>query len=586
MATAERKGSWGGRRVGAGAKPLTPDERHRRQLLREELAPAEIGDPVEYVAERIGLSPRSAAMRPDLVERFEVVSPAEHLDRFARFFCRHTRQVPEGPALGSPFALEPFQREWVDEALAVDEDGRRVYSFAAMVVPRKNGKTTFSSLIALYMASPADGEHRPEVILAAGTLKQAGKLWQNTTAFIMDRQYGSPELRKLFLAQANSIQCPSVSGTIERIAGDGDSNHSLDPHVVVADELHTWHTPKQSENWRALTTAQGGRIDPIILPISTEGQGEENELAYLLERLEDSPRTEREQRSPYLVVYRNRDAGDLAFVYSIPKSATLADLDQFEAANPAPWRTRKRIAKDMVTDRVDEATKLRLYGNRRASEQNRWIADEVWEAARSDEEIPDGALVQLGADGARYRDTTAVAWAWENPETGKVVVRTHVWSCRRDKPFDTFVAGGRLDNDDARDFILEELGGRYELGMVFFDERYFGDQANDLDEAGLTVVQMHQGKPEMQAAWDGFYHLLHEGTESGLAHGGETDATLTAHLRACAGVKTERGWKVSKIDKGRKQAGDERPIDAVAAAVMAIFGVANAPSFESLVAWA
>ncbi len=580
MAAVAKK-QWGGHLKKTAEKHLEdgtyrPD-RHDPTWVRQE-KPVQIADPALYIAERIGLSPRMAVRRPDLADRFDVLSPGAHLDAFGRFFCRHTREVPSGPPLGSPFGLEDFQREWADDALCVDGDGRRVYSFAGMVIPRKNGKTTLSSLIALYMASPADGEHRPEVILGAGTLKQAGKLWENATAFITDKLYGSVELRRLFEAQANAIKCPSVSGKIERVAGDGDSNHSLDPHVMQADELHTWKTPKQRENWRALTTAQGARVDPIVLFLSTEGEGDENELAALLERMEASETMEREQRSKYLTIYRDREAGDLAYVYGIPKSSTLESLEDFDAANPAPWRTPERIAKDLRSTRIDVPTKLRLYGNRRAFEADRWVADDVWSAADSLIEIPDGATIQLGADGARYRDTTAVAWAWKDPETDRVVVRTHVWSCRDGKPCDTFVHGGRLDNDVATEFI-RELGGRYQLGRLFYDERYFGDQAADLADDGLEVVELYQGRPEMFAAWDLFYHLLHEGESPRLAHLPEASggSTLTAHLRACAGVKTERGWKVSKIDKGRKRSGEERPIDAVAAAAMAVFGVELAP---------
>src|SRR6266511_1055647 len=125
MATAA-KGQWGGRREGAGAKPLTLEERHARQVRSMGAPVVAIDDPVLYVAERIGISERVAARRPDLAERFEVYSPGVHIDRFGRYFCRHTRQVPQGPPLGSPFGLEPFQIDFLDEALEVDGDGRRV----------------------------------------------------------------------------------------------------------------------------------------------------------------------------------------------------------------------------------------------------------------------------------------------------------------------------------------------------------------------------------------------------------------------------------------------------------------------------
>lgn len=127
-----------------------------------------------------------AALRPDLAKRFEIVSPGEHLRRFAARFCRHTRAVPDGRELGSPFELESWEVELFDEALAVDEHGHRIYSFVVLVIPRKCGKTAIAALVALYLASPADGEHRPEVILAAGFLKQTARLWESASAFIVD----------------------------------------------------------------------------------------------------------------------------------------------------------------------------------------------------------------------------------------------------------------------------------------------------------------------------------------------------------------------------------------------------------------
>jgi phage terminase large subunit-like protein len=574
---ASAEGKWGGRRHGKSVEEHVRDgtfrpDRHDPDWQPKQ-KPIAIADPVEYVAERIGLSPRAAALRPDLAERFEVVSAGEHLHRFGLHFCKHTRAVPEGPPLGSPFGLEMYQRAFFDEALSVDEYGHRIFGFAVLLIPRKCGKTTGSSLASLYMASPADGEHRPEVILAAGFLKQTGKLWDNASAFITDPRYGSEELRKLFLAQANAILCPSVGGRIERVAGDGDSNHSLDPHVVVCDELHVWRTPKQRENWRALTTAQGGRTDPLILAISTEGDGDDNELAQLLERIEADEATERERRTPQLTVYRNRDAGELVFKYAIGSKATLADLDEFVGANPASWRTRERIARDLAGRRVDDQTKLRLYGNRRGGGAGRWISDERWEESYSLDEIPEGAPIVVGVDGARTRDTTAVGWAWLRDD-GRVLVRSRVWSTRDDAPHDVYVPG-RLDNNLARDFIRDVLMEEHETSLLFYDERYFSTQADDLSADGMTVVEMHQGKPEMNAAWDEFYEAVHEGLVPRVLHNG--DRVLRAHVQAAGGVKTERGWKVSKIERKGPR---EKPIDALAAVVMARYGTVHFSDFR------
>jgi phage terminase large subunit-like protein len=594
MTVAAEKPTWGGRRHGKSVQQHIADgtyrpDRHDPDYVRKP-GVLELDDPVLWMVERIGLSPRLVKLRPDLEGSFEVVSPGVHFDRFLRHFCRHTRQVPSGPPLGSPFALEPPQLAFFEEAFSVDGSGSRIYGQAASVQPRKTGKTTGAGGASLYLGSPADGEHRPEVIMAAGTLKQTGKLSGQTVAFINDKRYGSAELQALFQVLTTEIRCPSIGGVIQRVAGDGDSNHSLDPHAVVADELHTWKTPKQRENWKALTTAQGAREDPFVLTISTEGEGDENELAQLLDRVFSSPTVVRDRVNDCLTIYRDTDSGFLAYFYAIPTTATLQDVDAFVRASPASWRTHARIAKDLATPMVDEPTKLRLYGNRRAHHRDRWISQEKWDECLLDTKpgdfMPAEALIAVGADGARTRDTTAVAWAWID-ELDRCRIQVRVWSTRRDVPHHVFVEGGRLNNDDARDFIRSELMGRFSTRLLFYDERYFDDQAEDLSRDGLTVTEMHQGKPEMQAAWDGFYEAIHEGAAPTIAHDG--DEVFAKHVAAAVGIKTERGWRVSKKPSGGTTSSlhADKPIDALAAAVMAHFAATEylAKRVEPMFAW-
>jgi len=525
--------------------------------------PAGAADPLAEMAKLIGLSPRAAALRPDLAARFEVVPAGEHVARFAETYCRHTQLVPGGPDLGSPFRLELFQREWLDEGLEVDAAGRRVYSTLGLIEPRKNGKTSGTGVLSLYMASPADGEHRPKVIQAAGSKGQAGELFDQTTAFVDDPLYGSSLLRALFLPLRSVISCPAVGGEIERVAGDGDLNHSLNPHVVAADELHVWKTPKQRENWKALTSAQGARTDPLVVFLTTEGEGDDNVLAETLERVQKDPATEIEARHVGLTVFRNRPARMLIYRYAIAESATVGDLDAFVAANPAPWRTRDRLARDLADPMLDEQTKLRLYGNRRAQPERKWIATETWARLRDPagdpadvEWIPSGSVVAAGGDAAITHDTTAIGWACPL-EDGRVKVRARVWSVRERAAHHVFVPGGRLDNEDAEEFVSDELAARYGLRGVAVDPRYLATEARHLSAQGVVVVELTQSSAPMADAWQSFYRAVKEGR---ILHDG--DPVLTAHVSAAVGRQTPRGWKVSKAD-------EEKPIDALVAVVMA-----------------
>lgn len=577
------KGQWGGRREGAGAKPLSDEERLRRRLEREGIDVGPPADASEAMAALIGLSPRMAALRPDLVGRYEVVPPGEHMARFAATFCRYNllgEVGDDGPALGDPVEFEEFEREFDDEAFTCDDRGRRVYKRAGLIIGRKNRKTTRAAIWSLYFASPADGEHRPLVVQAAGVKHQSGKLYDATKAFIDDPKYGSDLLKSLFVPMRSQILCPSIAGEIRQVAGDGDNNMSLDPHMVVMDELHTWKTPKQQENLRALTTSQGGRLDPFIAFITTEGDGDDNELALLMERVESSETTEREERRPGLTIFRDREAGLLVYRYAAPatimedgvsRKTGLADVEVIKLANPAPWRTLERLREDLADTFTDEAGKLRLYGNIRGSGEGRWISDDkIDQMIRRDVDIPDGATVVVAVDAAKTRDTTACSWSWRSPD-GLIVQRSRVWSCRQDRPHDVFVDGGRLDNDLVRDFILADLMGVYTVKLLFFDERYFGDQAMELAAAGLTAVEMHQGKPEMHAAWDEWYHAVYEGSEPAISLGGDDGslATLVRHVKNAVGKQTDRGWYVSK--RGGKSS--MLVIDGLAACVMSFYGV-------------
>lgn len=534
--------------------------------------------------------------------------------------------VPDGPPVGSPFRLEPDQQRFWNEALELeiveqwhlaDEldrqtlvelehaverrhgragawvpvSSRRVYQRAGRIKPRKNGKTTELGAFALYTGGPFDGEYRPTVILAAGSKDQAGELRDQTAAFVDDPAGGSPLLRPLFVVRQVNITCPSVGGVIRRVAGDGKLNHSLNPHVVVADELHAWKTKRQRENWAALTTAQGARPDPLVVFITTEGEDEDDELFDLMERITEDERTETEIVNRCFRIYRNRAAGLLVYRHGAPANTRLDDLETIKLANPASWRTPQRLAADLADPMVDERTKRRLYLGIRVAGSGRWIADEIIAASQARRlerelvEIPEQAPVAIGVDAARTRDTTAVGWAWVDPDTGDVLVDCHVWSCREGVACDTFVPGGRLDNDDARDFVRDVLLSRFDAPLLFYDERYFDTQANDLSQDGMTVVEMHQGKPEMVAAWNETYGELHAGRRV-LDTDGETEilvptmllpagaagGTLTAHIRAAKGKRTADGsaWKVWK---------DDRPIDGLAAVVMARFGARHLEAF-------
>lgn len=492
--------------------------------------------------------------------------------------------------------MYPEQAAFVDEAFERDPGtGRRLYGAVIWKVPRKNGKTTMCGGLGLYLASPdavgavelGEGgalslvsEPRPHVIFAAGSKEQAAETYGQAKAFIDDPMNGSPELAALWVAQETLLECPSVGGVVKRVAGDGHLNHGLNPFAVIADEIHAWHTPRQLENWRALTTAQGARRDPVIVGITTEGDDPDSLLEQIIARIRDAPNTEVEERNlvampdgrelPCLRIYRNRQARVLVYEYGVPEGTPLDRTDIWKAANPAPWRTEQRIYEDLLDPLIDEATKRRLYGNELVDSPSQWLPPGRWnELAEPRAEPAAGGAVIVAGDASRTRDTTAVAVLGKRAD-GRYVLKTHVWALRKSQQAHTYQEGNAINLKAVRRHIAgsvltgplyegceDDLVSAYAVRLFAYDPRFLDEMATDFDEAGLTVAALEPTSTEYLDALQDFYDGVADGL---IVHDG--DPVLAAHVRAAAGKKLERGWQVRKLDA-------RRPIDALVACVIA-----------------
>ena len=114
--------------------------------------------------------------------------------------------------------LESWQREFFDEALAVDEDEAPCWRSVVLVVPRKNGKT--ASLAALALYELLEGEGSPEILLAASSDKQAGRLFDAVVAYARM----APDLleRLVIRAYIGEIARVDGGGRILRMSSDAN----------------------------------------------------------------------------------------------------------------------------------------------------------------------------------------------------------------------------------------------------------------------------------------------------------------------------------------------------------------------------
>ena len=183
--------------------------------------------------------------------------------------CKFIELLPhfKGKWAGTPIRLGAWQAfilstvfGWVSKA-----DGTRRFKTAYIEVPRKNGKSTFTSPVGLYMLA-ADGEGGADCYSAATTRDQARIVWD--AAKEMARR--SPDLCKtLGLGiQAHNLNVVATASKFESLSAEGDTLDGLNIHFAAVDELHAHKTRAV---WDVLVTATGSRVQPLIWAITTAG---------------------------------------------------------------------------------------------------------------------------------------------------------------------------------------------------------------------------------------------------------------------------------------------------------------------------
>lgn len=457
---------------------------------------------------------------------------------------------------GLPFVLEPWQRRFVDEALSVRDaaSAEPVWRQVALVVPRKNGKTAMLAALALYRLMEDPGQ--PEIVLAAASDKQAGRLFDAVINFLRR----NPDLddqvhRREYVGEIVNVE---TGGKILRLPSSGETLDGFNPSLAICDELHAWSTPTRRRVWTSLNTGDGARVRAQLVTITTAGDAAEREtgiLGQLIDRNEAAGEVERPHGG--LTISRNREARTLLFNYSAP-TLDPSNVAAMKLANPASWITEEFLARKSINPELTAAEVLQLHGCVWASGFDAWLDPAMWERCRQpDAVIPVGARVTVGVDAAIARDSSAVVVAWRDDD-GRVVLEGTVWSAVQGVPAHVIVPGGRMSSGILEDHI-RHLGHKFEVEAVAYDERYFTRSAEILSEEGMCMIELPQNSAAMADALQGFYEDALEGR---LVHAG--DPVLASHVMATAAERGERGWRLRKMRQTQR-------IDAVFASVMAVW---------------
>jgi hypothetical protein len=379
-------------------------------------------------------------------ERWEGYAEATRGEHFAWWCAEHCFQSTDRFA-GLPLILEPdWQRPMMDEALAELDEDVAYWQTVVLVLPKKNGKTALLAAYALYELVENDGA--PEILLAAATDKQAGRLFDAAVRYVKS----DPWLGARLIIREHEGQIAHIGtfGTLYRVSGDTGAAAGYNPSTVVVDELAEWNTPRRRRTWADIATAgELTREAARVFVISHAGEPHERVegiLGQLLDSNERDGQLERVHRG--LTISRHHESRTLVYNYCA-NTDDPEDMDAVRAANPASWISTERLAALSKSPKLTPGRFLQLHGCVWASSAGAFLTLEEWRA------LEDVALTIDRNDQVTLGFRASDSWA--------------LVACRRDGSLFTIGAGeaGEPDSHEQADAALQRAVAEYRVNVVF-----------------------------------------------------------------------------------------------------------------------
>lgn len=477
---------------------------------------------------------------------------------------RHTK----GRWAGQPLIPDPWQIAyflapvfgWVKWSSDANKYVRVVRT-AYMDVPRKNGKSTLSGGIAVYLTG-ADGEPGAEVVAAASTKDQAGFVFAPIKTLVEK----SPALKGRFIPRTGKILHPKSGSYMQVISSAADAQHGANLHGAIIDELHIHKTPDLVET---LETGTGSRDQPLVVMITTADDGKPNTI-YARKR----------KYAEQLARGLFQDASFYGVVFAIPDGADPLRPANWAKANPgypiSPTHSYlESMAKRAKNSPAELASFKRLHTGQRTKQTTAYIDLKAWDRNKGtvlNEDDLQGRTAYGGLDLGSVSDITALCWLF--PYTDGRVGYDAIWRFwapedtldqldkRTAGSASTWVRDGWLtltpgnvtDYDFIQQQVLADMDA-FDVETVGFDKWNATQLANTLLDEGVPLVETRQGYRTMSPAMKEIQRLVLMGkrTDVRLHHGGNpvmrwmTD-NLAVAMDPAGNVKPDKANASDKID--------------------------------------
>jgi phage terminase large subunit-like protein len=489
--------------------------------------------------------------------RFDLTAAQHAISFFG--FLRHSK----GEWAGETFVLAPWQAFVVGSLFGWQRsDGLRRFRTAYCAVPRKNGKSTLSAGIALYLLV-ADGEQGAEIYSAATTRDQARIVFDEAKRMVSS----SPALRHRVQVLINNLNIEGSASRFMPLSSDASSMDGLNVHGAIIDELHAHKTRGVVD---VLDTATGARRQPLLFEITTAGY-DRHSICF-----------EHQDYAIKLLEGTLQDDSWFAFIASADEGDDWTDPEVWRKANPSFGLSVKeddlaRKAEKDVALRGAQNAFRRMHLNEWTEQAERWIDLAVWDACSGPVDLEQlrGKTCFGGLDLSATTDVTALAWVFPPEDDGFWYLLSRYFvpednlrkRAERDRvPYDLWTLQGFIEATPGNVVDYSAIEQRiladaalFQVKEIAYDPWNATHIALRLQDEGAAMVEFRQGFRSMAAPTRELEKLI---VSQKLAHGGNP---VTRWMAANVAVAQDPAGNL----KPAKDKSTDR-IDGIVALIMAI----------------
>ncbi len=288
-------------------------------------------------------------------------SPEEIIELIPKYF-HHTR----GEWAGLPFKLLGWQKHFIHQVFGnLDDDGFRIYRRVYIEIGKKNGKSEFGAVIALWLLL-FDRENSAEVYSAAADREQAGIVYNIAIKMIelspaLDERCNIIRSRKTIISKKNG-------GIYRVLSSEAFSKSGYSIHGVIFDEF--WTQPKR-DLYDILSEGSGAaRRQPLTVFLTTSGWDRES-ICYEIHKYAKA-----------VLADPTKDPTFLPIIYTANEE-DIESEKSWKMANPAlgeiiRWEDFRNDYRRAMENPATENTFKRLRLNIWTDSQTRWLPTDIY----------------------------------------------------------------------------------------------------------------------------------------------------------------------------------------------------------------